>query len=359
MIPNDVLTQLQALIRTSGPPLLEVAEYPTELPQWVPGQKVTATVLATLPNGRFQVLVSDMFLDMNLPKNTQPGQSLELTFISNQPKLTFALAQDLEVASQPQSSVKLSDSARFLGGLLEKLSMLESKESSPLTKVAPLLTGAPVDTKELAQVLHNALSKSGLFYESHQAQWVAGQRPLADLLEEPQGRLSPVLTVPKEASAAPLAAHSSQQDTSKLSSVADNASSIAPKSAPVEEKVHPQTLPVVQQQLDALDTRQLVWQGQVWPNQNLRWEIEERQAREGGSEDLPTWQTRLRLQMPRMGDVTALLAFTPLGIRIDLQAADEDRGSMMRGAQSALAQAFDRAGLKLAGVAIHADRQPD
>lgn len=352
MIPNDVLTQLQALIRTSGPPLLEVAESPTELPQWVPGQKVNATVLASLPNGRFQVLVSDMFLDMNLPKNTQPGQSLELTFISGQPKLTFALSRDMETAGQSQSSVKLSDSARFLGGLLEKLSMLESKDSTPLAKVAPLLGGAPGDTKALAQVLHNALSKSGLFYESHQAQWVAGQRPLADLLEEPQGRLSPIL-VSREGVGAPLAVPSHQQEPTKLTAVTENSPSLASKSGLVEDKVHPQTFPVVQQQLDALDTRQLVWQGLVWPNQDMRWEIEERQAREGGQEDdLPAWQTRLHLQMPRMGDVTALLAFTPQGIRIDLQAADEDRAKLMRGAQPALVQGFDKAGLKLAGVAI-------
>lgn len=356
MIPNDVLTQLQALIRTSAPPLLEVAESPMELPQWVPGQKITATVLATLPNGRFQVMVSDTFLDMNLPKNTQPGDSIELTFISSQPKLTFALSRDMEVAGQPQSSVKLSDSARFLGGLLEKLSMMESGESTPLSRVAPLLSGAPADTKELAQVLHNALSKSGLFYESHQAQWVAGQRPLADLLQEPQGRLSPALAS-HDGAVAPLAAQSSQSDSTKIaSSVADTTTSLAPKGGLVEDKVHPQTFPMIQQQLDTLDTRQLVWQGQVWPNQDLRWEIEERQAREGEAEDLPTWQTRLRLQMPRMGDVTALLAFTPQGIRIDLQAADDDRGSMMRGAQPALVAAFDKAGLKLAGVAIRAQR---
>jgi len=355
MIPNDVLTQLQSLIRTSAPPLLEVSEHPMELPQWVPGQKVTATVLATLPHGRFQVLVSDMFLDMNLPKNTQPGQSLDLTFISSQPKLTFALSRDLEAAAQSQSSVKLSDTARFLGGLLEKMSLLEGGESSPLAKVAPLLTGAPTDTKGLAQILHNALAKSGLFYESHQAQWAAGQRPLADLLEEPQGRLSPVLNS-REGVEKFLPVQSGRQDEAKVSTAAENPSALAAKGGLLEEKVHPHTLPLVQQQLEALDMRQLVWQGQVWPGQTLRWEIEEREAREGEGEELPTWHTRLKLQMPRLGDVTALLAFSPLGIKIDLEAPDQDRGDLMREEQPALVQAFDRAGLKLAGVAIRAQR---
>lgn len=356
MIPSDVLTQLQALVRNSAPPLLEVSEHPTEMPQWVPGQKINASVLATLPNGRFQVLVSDMFLDMNLPKNTQPGDSLELTFISSQPKLTFALSRDLETAAQSQSSVKLSDTARFLGGLLERISQMESGESTPLSKVAPLLNGAPTDTKDLAQVLHSAVSKSGLFYESHQAQWVAGQRPLSDLLDEPQGKLSVALASQDKAAQPSQMVQTPSQETSKAHLATDSSPVTAPKPGLVEDKIHPQTLPVVQQQLEALDTRQMVWQGQVWPNQDMRWEIEERDARQGEADDLPTWQTRLRLQMPRMGNVTALLAFTPAGIRVDLQAADEDRGNQMRDAQPALVAAFDRAGLKLAGVAIRAER---
>jgi hypothetical protein len=332
------------------------------MPQWVPGQKLNAMVLATLPNGRFQVLVSDMFLDMNLPKNTQPGQSIELTFISGQPRLTFALSKDLEMAAQSQSSVKLSDTARFLGGLLEKISMMEGDESAPLAKVAPLLTGAPTDTKGLAQILHSAISKSGLFYESHQAQWVAGQRPLAELLEEPQGRLSSVL-VTKDGAERLLPAAQGAQETSKVVKTSLGSEGIqhlaAKAGGMAEEKVHPQTLPLVQQQINALDTRHMVWQGQVWPEQTLRWEIEERAARESEGEEYPVWQTRLRLQMPRLGDVTAVLAFTPQGIKVDLDVTEDATGTLMRASQPELGLAFDRAGLKLTGVAVHAKREPD
>lgn len=360
MIPNDVLTQLQSLIRTSAPPLLEVSEHPTEMPQWVPGQKLTATVLATLPNGRFQVLVSDMFLDMNLPKNTQPGQNIELTFISSQPRLTFALSKDLEMAAQSQSNVKLSDTARFLGGLLERLSTMKTDESAPMAKMAPLIAGEPANTKELAQVLHGAISKSGLFYESHQAQWVAGQRPLSELLQEPQGRLSSSPMMPKEAGGQTVPLGHNTQDNPKLPVGNENLQHLATKpSGTMEEKVHPQTLPLVQQQIETLDSRQMVWQGQVWPQQSMRWEIEERAARDGEGEEFPVWQTRLRLQMPNLGDVTAILAFAPQGIKIDIDVAEDATGTLMRASQPELGQAFDRAGLKLTGMAVHAKRQPD
>ncbi|PCE31290.1 flagellar hook-length control protein FliK, partial [Burkholderia ubonensis subsp. mesacidophila] len=41
----------------------------------------------------------------------------------------------------------------------------------------------------LRAALAQAVSESGLFYESHLAQWLAGQRPLAALAREPQARL--------------------------------------------------------------------------------------------------------------------------------------------------------------------------
>jgi hypothetical protein len=353
MIPNnDVLNQLQSLIRTSAPPLLEVADHPAEMPQWVPGQKLTATVLANLPNGRFQVMVSDMLLDMNLPRNTQPGEKFDLTFIAAQPRLTFALSRDLEGAAQTQSSVKLSEAAKFLGGLLERASQMSAKnEASPLQETAPLLLGEPADSKSLAQTLHTAVAKSGLFYESHQAQWVSGQRALSDLLSEPQGKLSPLLKENVSAGLAP-------GDTTRNATLSnDTPPSVAPHSTPENEKVHTQTLPLVQQQLDVLDTRTLVWQGQVWPNQDMRWEIGERPAREGGDEDTPVWQTRLRLQMPHLGDVTAYLAMGNGGIRLDIEAKAADAEQQMRDAQTALTGAFEAAGLHLTGVSIHG-REP-
>ncbi|AIO76357.1 flagellar hook-length control protein FliK [Burkholderia multivorans] len=48
----------------------------------------------------------------------------------------------------------------------------------------PSLAGA------LRAALAQAVGESGLFYESHLAQWFAGQRPLAALLREPQARIA-------------------------------------------------------------------------------------------------------------------------------------------------------------------------
>ena len=53
-----------------------------------------------------------------------------------------------------------------------------------------VVEGAPPLPAVCAALLKDAVSKSGLFYESHQAQWVAGEKSLVDILREPQGRLS-------------------------------------------------------------------------------------------------------------------------------------------------------------------------
>ncbi|MDS0797238.1 flagellar hook-length control protein FliK, partial [Burkholderia pseudomultivorans] len=49
---------------------------------------------------------------------------------------------------------------------------------------------APPPATALRAALAQAVSESGLFYESHLAQWLAGRRPLAALLREPQARLA-------------------------------------------------------------------------------------------------------------------------------------------------------------------------
>lgn len=381
MIHNDVLNQLQLLVKTSAPPLVDVAQTPLEEPLWVPGQRLSAVVLSNMPNGRFQVQVGDQVLDMNLPRNTQPGEQLELTFVSNQPRLTFVLSRDLAAAlpnaalpADTKLQVNVSDSARYLGALLQKISDQAGAKPSSVTSTAPLLSSAPSDIREFAATLRGALSQSGLFYESHQAQWVAGERNLTDLLREPQGRLTPLVSSapqPDQAAAAsrnaqnilpPGNAQSSQVQNlqgSPAQALAGADSAQPPMDSALTQSaarlpVHAETVSLVQQQLQTLDSRQLVWQGQVWQGQTMEWRVAERNAREGdnGGEELPHWQTSLRLQLPKLGNVQAALAFTPQGVRIDLKAADSGAAEVMREAQGKLLGSMQASGLRVLAMSV-------
>ncbi|BCB27279.1 hypothetical protein SKTS_21650 [Sulfurimicrobium lacus] len=372
MIQNDVVTQLQMLIKTSAPPLLEVSQQQLELPQLVPGQKLPAFVVANLPNGRFQVLIADKMLDMNLPKNTQPGDTVDLVFVTTKPRLTFVLASDLgniansantASAANAKPQVSLSDTARFLGGLLEKTTQPDATNTAKgmataVASATPLVSAAPTNTLDFAQALRGALTQSGLFYESHQAQWVTGQIPLTDLLREPQGRLSPAAEAPQTAQggANPQASVNAQTTAQTQQTVPNPLhlnDMLAAKPLAADQIAHPDTLPLVRQQLEALDSRQVVWQGQVWPGQTMDWKVEERSAREQrGETAMPEWQTSLHMVLPHLGEIAATLTLQPQGIRIQLGARDAASAKLLAEQRIALKQGMETSGLQLVEMKV-------
>ncbi|HEY3325932.1 MAG TPA: flagellar hook-length control protein FliK [Novimethylophilus sp.] len=364
MIHNDIQNQLALLVKTSAPPLIEVAQSPAETPQWTPGQRVPAFVIASLPNGRFQVQVEEQILDMNLPRNAEPGQKLELTYLTSSPRLTFAMSQDMERALPSNSGVSLSETAKFLGALLQR-GNTENGGTSALARSAVVLPGAPAAMQDFAAALRAAVSQSGLFYESHQAQWVTGERSLTALLQEPQARL-PGANDPLQKSQAdgqpglapsfpkggvladavgnlPLMQGLGQHDSSTGANLP-------------RDLVHPQAAPLVHQQLETLDTRQIVWQGQVWPGQEMDWRIEEDESRHAtADEDESQWRTRLHLVLPGLGGVTARLAIAASGVRIEMVAERGDSAALLRGDASRLAVSMEASGLKVAGLTVRED----
>ena len=369
MAVNDILNQLQVLIRGSAPQLIETAELSTkELTPFLPGERYSAKVLEQIADGRFLVQIRDQKLDLNLPRNTQPGQNIELRFVAATPRLTFVLAQALpQLTGQAPPAVNLSDGARYLNALLDRVQTLAtqpgqvpSKGQVPtqtpaalsLLNIKPVLEGAPAEPAQFAALLKGAVSKSGLFYESHQAQWVAGEKPLTDLLREPQGKLSEPRVLNN---AQALAGQSAQPDAAQQAKL--GAANLLTASSLVENKstepVHPQTAPLVQQQLDVLDTRQLVWQGQVWPGQDLRWQIEEHASRDDEADVAREWQTRLDLHLPNLGEVHALLKVSPQGgIEISLTAHSPEIAQALKAASATLNQNLEIAGLQLTRLEV-------
>ena len=355
MTVNDVLAQLQQLLRKSTP-LVEGAErLPESFLRLSPGQQVTATVLSQLPNGRFLVQVNDQHLDLNLPRNTQPGSHVELRYVGAHPRPTFLL--ESQAAPSPRPAVNLSDTARFINALLSRAEQL-GEETAPLARGTPILPAPPAngapDVAQLALALRSTLTHSGLFYESHQAQWVAGQRTLAELLREPQGRLSEPrahLVARAEVAATegrPMAPPAPESGPSREAAPRESAAP-APSFEP-REPIHPQAATLVRQQLEVLDLRQLVWQGELWPGQTLRWEIEEREA-EGGGPGEREWATRVQLTLPRLGEVEAWLRLTARGVQVDILATPES-AARLGAAVATLRADFERAGLPLTQVRV-------
>ncbi|GAB2870356.1 flagellar hook-length control protein FliK [Paraburkholderia jirisanensis] len=201
--------------------------------------------------------------------------------------------------------------------------------------VTPAAVTVPVDA--LAAALRQTVSESGLFYESHLAEWLSGQRPPASLADEPQNRLVAESTqlplnwaiddgadeglaswwrggTPTQAGGAAqqneAAAHQGAANAAPLSRFAaavqefageafgggaqgqtardgldgNNAGNSQANTAQAQVQnstqsmaasVHPATVTLVRQQLDLLATGQFRWSGEAWPGARLDWTVEE------------------------------------------------------------------------------------
>ncbi|MGU7841313.1 flagellar hook-length control protein FliK [Burkholderia sp. AW33-5] len=266
----------------------------------------------------------------------------------------------------------------------------------------------------LRAALAQAVSESGLFYESHLAQWLAGQRPLAALMREPQARLTtapvqpapdaaqhdapdvldellaqrlplptPARTatqpasggaVPRElaqnaAAAARQGAASAaaattdplgdRPDTRWTPARAELAAASADPQTQTPAPVHPAAVPIVRQQLDALATDQFRWAGEAWPGARLDWTIEPDDpgghASRGGDDagDGIAWRTRLTLTLPSLGTVDAELVLNGAQLVARLRANSAGADRLTRN-EAALRQRFEGSGLQLGGLSIRA-----
>ncbi|WP_025917144.1 flagellar hook-length control protein FliK [Herminiimonas sp. CN] len=94
-------------------------------------------------------------------------------------------------ASQPSSAnTTLSAAARAISAILGP----PPGVASAVRGSAPVWSqpGAPVP-QQLAAALARTVAASGLFYESHLSQFASGARTLAELAQEPQARLGPLM----------------------------------------------------------------------------------------------------------------------------------------------------------------------
>ena len=345
MIPTIIKTDVAAIsnqIKPTAPvtPVTAILDSQTSPAEFIQGQKYQALVESRLLNGDSRVLVAGRSLQMRLPENFQPGNKLQLVFISNEPKLEFLALNDTPSDSEANNT-SISTTGRFLGALMQNI-LSQTSANAPdtpatqsLSSSAPILTSTPINSTDLPSLLQKAIVQSGLFYESHQAQWVNGENTLENLQQEPQGKLMLVAADLSTAKAAVQA-------------------SVSP-----EMPVHAQAIPLVQQQLTTLETGHLLWRGEVWQGQSMEWDIYEQSADEKAQENeldqAAQWRTQLRLSMPQLGDITASIALNANGISIKLNASQQETAGLLKGNQLPLATGMQSAGLNIRAVEVEYD----
>lgn len=379
MIPPDLAARLRLLNEASFfnaeppvPGLQRAREIQSQLPDLVPGQRFFATLQRTLPDGTFRALIAGQQMTLSLDTAAKSGDTLELEVSQVTPRAVFARIVGQEAANAPQSSAQpaLSQTGRLISFLLT------GQPAPPPASLAAnqaLLAAPPANGAQLVPLLRQALGQSGLFYESHQADWVLGRRDTASLLSEPQGQARPAAAAApavaagsqpgrqaaaagaSTAPAAQTAAADGDERADAARSAGTAAGTTAGDAAPVRTAPIPERLiPVVHQQLDALATHQYVWQGQAWPGQAIEWMIEDPAQDDGTETEDPArgWDSTLRLVLPRLGGVEARLHLNGNQVALRLRADEAGTLIALDAGAGRLASALEAASLRLSGLVV-------
>jgi hypothetical protein len=399
--------QLVAWFKNQGAELLHAGKDASKAQAFKAGESYLGKVQETLPNGRSLVQVGQTRLDMALPREIRAGDTVRLVYVTSGPRPTFQLAQSPVAALAP---VRLSDTAHQVNALL-RLSQGSPVQTAPAPSGSPQATGpqgatpAPSGPAPAAPAapgaaqarpivanvavfnassatppltsamtggaanpsmalvgqavdgtrgslashaslmtqgivgeerqgnyllpmrLRQVLTESGLFYESHLSRWTQGRMTLEAIQREPQARL---------------AEHSGRiLDLPGLEGMPEEAARLAGR------------------QLQMLEGASFYWQGLAWPNQRLDWQVEEDPRDERDHDESADWRTRLRLELPRLGDIAAEMSLGADGLKIRIMARRDDALQEVRTALPALIERLRLAGLDLAGIeAGLADGEP-
>lgn len=267
-----------------------------------------------------------------VPADAVKPQSLAATLLGKAP-LTPAHELPELSANTPQAT--LSSAARVLTTILSTAQAGQAAQAALIGKTALFGNAAP-DTDALAQKLHDTISKSGLFYESHVAEWVKGERPLTELMREPQ--MQRLLQ---------------QQGGEAAARAATNGPDLS-------------AAQMINQQLHTQEQNRVLWLGQAWPGQEMQWEVR-RDQREGGQggngeaegEPEQIWRSGVRFRLPMLGAVSAAVTLVGEQVHIQVQTDSDGSAVTLRAYASQLESAMAAAGAQLSSLTISQEDEHD
>jgi len=355
LIPPDVGVRMRLPSDGQLQPVAPIAGIPADLLDLQTGQVFTARIQEVLPENTYKALVAGKTVTLALPEGAESGDVLELVVVDRSNKAILArVVPDGTIGAEAYKHTTLSPTAQLIGQLLSEE---PGAQTVPLNKGQPLLNAPPTTAAPLAAALQKAVEGSGLFYEAHQAQWIAGKRPLETLLQEPQGQRSEADPAQMATRARSEAAAMGEQamlkvadDTAKPRSPAETGQAIVRNET---QAMSSELRPLVHQQLEAAASQRLIWHGEAWPGQRMDWEVEEDKQQPARSVEEPQpWLTTLRLTTPRLGSVEAKLRIAGNSLQLNLSTPVGASAADMRDELPVLAEALAAAGIDLQSVQV-------
>lgn len=347
LLSDDMARLLQAVINGNRLALLESLNQKSPSGSFLPGQQLKGEVLAALGGGRFTVQVAGQMLEFIMPKGIRSGDLINLFFITDEPHQTFLMARFGRTGDS-----RVSDTGRWLSAFLSEASGQVPVQAT-LGILRTLLTEPTTDAPLLGRLLQQALRESGLFYESHLARWFGGDYQLEEILREPQGRLSPRLAQTADQTAVPADELVRASVRTGLTEVMEAVFKKAGTSMAHEGIADQRTLPMVSEQLSALQSGQLLFRGDLFPGQHLEWTVAEREAgrnQSGGRER--SWETSVTINLPNLGPVTALLTLDGSRIAVKVSAENSATVPVLDAGRTRLSEQLEGAGLTAAEMSF-------
>lgn len=283
--------------------------------QFIKGREYIAHVLDKVGESSFHVKMDGesfkgAIMKMDLGSAAHAGQTLVLKYVQDAPVPTFLLTPTL--ANTAGATADISSAAQLIG---QYLKVAQDDGVSTRYQATAVVTQAPENPQILSNDLKRAVSRSGLFYESH----------LADLLQADQS-FSSVKLEPQN-----------QANTSVAA--------------------------LVSQQLAILDNHRLSWQGEIWPGQKMDWDVKFQHDEDiegadhevfsqAGGESAESISSEMTLHLPRLGKVTAKLQLLGGHLRISILADQAQSLDVLKWKRQSLAEALVRNGQQLDSLTV-------
>lgn len=387
MLPRaDIATAVQPVNSVeAATAVVSVADTKQEafsrLAQIAIGQQMAGRILSTFNDGTYLVRIANTAARMVLPANARTGDSLILTLVSKDPRPTFAVKEGSLRPDEESAAVSLSKAGKAMQKDLKSLefvtrdgagqiaeneeipvdaqakgrqaqsngpssttttlsnagklidSLLQASQqgnvANHVSSPAALLPKPGMPTDQMANALHDAITYSGVFYESHVSAWAEGRRPAEELMKEPQAQVG-------------------RQNGGDVNLLSQN------------DPAQSQLGQIINLQLNALEQQRLVWHGEVWPGQQMEWEINQehgdgKQQTPDGEPPPPTWQSVVRFNFAHLGSVSATIRLIGEQIHVQIKADNETATAALRGNTAMFADAMSAAGTSLDSLIVKQD----
>jgi hypothetical protein len=352
MLPTEVLSRVLA-----AQPVLDAIARDQAGPRaafdtLVIGQAVTGLVKSST-KGVTLVEIAGETVAMRLPQAVAAGDTLKLSFAGHMPQPVFVL--DTPETARTETT-QFSQTARMLSDIMQRV-----PERTPpiLTPPGPLLDQPTTNPGELALTLRTALVRSGLFYESHLADWAVGLDSLDGLMQEPQNQ-----KLMTDAARGTLsAAHATALNEAETAiTTALPGTSVAVEA---DQKTANPMLTLLSQQLQVLESPNFVWRGELWPGQMLEWQVRQDQDQPADDptrsattqpEATTAWESHLKLTLPQLGTVNVHIRLdASQAFSIKMVPEQPDTGPLLQKNQTQLAEQLVTAGCTINSVTVQND----